>query len=178
MLRGHKVMLDSTLAALYGVETRRLNEQVRRNRARFPVDFLFELTASEFAHLKSQSATSSWGGRRKPQVVTLFAVQSAASPVIKSLLISRVDELRQARTERIALSIRSASAIPQWVGLATMATLTQLIIALAHAGKPGAMRSRRSKPQIQLSSAIVTHRYHFPSSAKMGNPSAIRSIFA
>ena len=66
MLRGHKVMLDSTLAVLYGVETRRLNEQVRRNRARFPPDFLFELTVSEFAHLKSQSATSSWGGRRKP----------------------------------------------------------------------------------------------------------------
>ena len=66
LFRGHKVMLDSTLAALYGVETRRLNEQVRRNRARFPADFLFELTVSEFAHLKSQSATSSWGGRRKP----------------------------------------------------------------------------------------------------------------
>ena len=66
LFRGHKVMLDSTLAALYGVETRRLNAQVRRNRARFPADFLFELTVSEFADLKSQSATSSWGGRRKP----------------------------------------------------------------------------------------------------------------
>jgi hypothetical protein len=63
-LRGLRVMLDADLAALYGVETRRLNEQVRRNRERFPQDFIFELTPEEFAGLKSQFATSSWGGRR------------------------------------------------------------------------------------------------------------------
>lgn len=65
VLRGQKVLLDAELAALYGVTTRRLNEQVRRNRRRFPEDFLFELTAAEFANLKSHFATSSWGGRRK-----------------------------------------------------------------------------------------------------------------
>ena len=65
IVRDQKVILDSDLAALYGVATRRLNEQVRRNRARFPEDFIFELTAEEFANLKSQIATSSWGGRRK-----------------------------------------------------------------------------------------------------------------
>jgi hypothetical protein len=65
VLRGQKVLLDAELAALYGVTTRRLNEQVRRNRSRFPVDFLFELTTEEFANLKSHFATSSWGGRRK-----------------------------------------------------------------------------------------------------------------
>ena len=64
-IRRQKVILDADLAELYGVETRRLNEQVRRNRDRFPADFIFELTAEEFAHLKSQYATSSWGGRRK-----------------------------------------------------------------------------------------------------------------
>lgn len=64
--RGQRFLLDSDLAALYGVETRRLNEQVRRNRSRFPPDFIFELDATEFANLKSQFATSSWGGRRKP----------------------------------------------------------------------------------------------------------------
>jgi len=58
-------MLDSALAELYGVTTRRLNEQVRRNRSRFPDDFLLELTAREFHNLKSHFATSSWGGRRK-----------------------------------------------------------------------------------------------------------------
>ena len=65
VLREQKVLLDSDLAALYGVQTRRLNEQVRRNQGRFPKDFIFELTAEEFANLKSQFATSSWGGRRK-----------------------------------------------------------------------------------------------------------------
>jgi hypothetical protein len=65
VLRGHRVLLDADLAALFGVTTRRLNEQVRRNRARFPADFLFELTTQEFANLKSHFATSSWGGRRK-----------------------------------------------------------------------------------------------------------------
>jgi len=58
-------MLDADLATLYGVQTRRLNEQVRRNTERFPEDFVFQLTPAEFAHLKSQFATSSWGGRRK-----------------------------------------------------------------------------------------------------------------
>jgi hypothetical protein len=65
IIRGNRVLLDSDLAALYEVETRRLNEQVRRNRSRFPPDFIFELTAPEFANLKSHFATSSWGGRRK-----------------------------------------------------------------------------------------------------------------
>jgi hypothetical protein len=65
VMREQKVLLDSDLAALHGVETRRLNEQVRRNRARFPADFVFELSAEELADLMSQFATSSWGGRRK-----------------------------------------------------------------------------------------------------------------
>ena len=65
LVRGLRVMLDADLAALYGVQTRRLNEQVRRNRDRFPDDFVFELTSEEAGNLKSQSATSSWGGRRK-----------------------------------------------------------------------------------------------------------------
>jgi hypothetical protein len=57
--RGEKVILDSDLAALYGVETRRLNEQVRRNIDKFPEDFMFQLTKEEFTDLKSQIATSS-----------------------------------------------------------------------------------------------------------------------
>jgi hypothetical protein len=65
LVRGQRVILDATLADIYGVTTRRLNEQVRRNRRRFPEDFLFELTARELDNLKSHFATSSWGGRRK-----------------------------------------------------------------------------------------------------------------
>ena len=65
VIRDKKVMLDEDLAELYDVETRRLNEQVKRNKARFPMDFMFQLTKEEFENLKSQFATSSWGGRRK-----------------------------------------------------------------------------------------------------------------
>jgi ORF6N domain len=79
-IRGQKVMLDEDLAVLYEVETRRLNEQVRRNSKRFPEDFMFQLTAEEFANLKSQFATSSWGGRRKlPFVFTEHGAIMAAS---------------------------------------------------------------------------------------------------
>jgi hypothetical protein len=79
-VRGDRVLLDEDLASLYGVETRRLNEQVRRNRRRFPRDFVFELTREEFANLKSQSATSSWGGRRKlPLAFTEHGAIMAAS---------------------------------------------------------------------------------------------------
>jgi len=65
LLRGHRVMLDADLATLYEVSVRRLNEQVGRNRDRFPEDFMFQLSREEHANLKSQFATSSsWGGRR------------------------------------------------------------------------------------------------------------------
>lgn len=65
VVRGQKVMIDEDLAEMYNVETRRLNEQVKRNAKRFPKDFMFTLTQKEFENLKSQNATSSWGGRRK-----------------------------------------------------------------------------------------------------------------
>lgn len=80
LVRGQKVILDGDLARLYGVETRRLNEQVRRNLERFPEDFMFALTDQELRSLKSQIATSSWGGRRKkPLVFTEHGAIMAAS---------------------------------------------------------------------------------------------------
>ena len=82
LIRGHKVMLDEDLAVLYGVETKRLNEQVKRNNDRFPADFMFQLTKEEFENLKSQFATSSleWGGRRKlPYVFTEQGVAMLSS---------------------------------------------------------------------------------------------------
>jgi hypothetical protein len=63
-LRGHRVLLDSTLAGLYGVTTKVLIQAVKRNRERFPPDFLFELKNHELTNLRSQFVTSSWGGRR------------------------------------------------------------------------------------------------------------------
>jgi hypothetical protein len=65
VIRGVKVMLDSDLAELYGVETKNLNKAVSRNIKRFPIDFRFQLTKEEFENLKFQFGTSSWGGTRK-----------------------------------------------------------------------------------------------------------------
>ena len=80
LIRGQRVILDQDLAELYGVETRRLNEQVKRNLDRFPSDFMFQLTAKEWTHLKSQFATSSWGGRRTtPCAFTEHGAVMAAS---------------------------------------------------------------------------------------------------
>ncbi len=71
-VRGHKVMLDADLAKVYGVPTSRLNEAVKRNSDRFPIDFAFQLTPEEFTCLISQIAISSsgHGGRRKRPWVT------------------------------------------------------------------------------------------------------------
>lgn len=70
-VRGYKVMLDFDLAEMYQVETRVLNQSVKRNIKRFPSDFMFQLTLNEWNNLKSQLVTSSWGGSRKlPSVFT------------------------------------------------------------------------------------------------------------
>jgi hypothetical protein len=84
LIRGHKVMLDAHLAELYQVATKRLNEQVHRNLARFPRDFAFQLTADETANLRSQFATSSWGGRRTPPYVFTEHGVAMLSSVLKS----------------------------------------------------------------------------------------------
>jgi phage regulator Rha-like protein len=63
-IRGQKIMLDQDLAELYGVETKQLKRQVRRNMTRFPIDFMYELTNEELQNLRSQIGTSSWGGTR------------------------------------------------------------------------------------------------------------------
>ena len=65
VIRGQKVMLDSDLADLYQVPVKRFNEQVARNRDRFPEDFMFQLSVDEQVNLRSQFATSSWGGPRE-----------------------------------------------------------------------------------------------------------------
>ena len=65
MIRGHRVMLSTDLADLYAVEPRVLIQAVKRNKDRFPPDFMFQLTEQEFNHLKSQFVTSSWGGLRR-----------------------------------------------------------------------------------------------------------------
>ncbi len=87
-VRNVQVMLDSDLAEIYGVETKRLNEQVKRNIGRFPGDFLFQLTADEFSILKSQIATSSWGGRRTmPYAFTELGVAMLSSVLSSDVAI-------------------------------------------------------------------------------------------
>jgi hypothetical protein len=79
-LRRQRVLLDRDLAEIYGVSTGRLNEAIKRNTARFPEDFIFQLTEPEAQNLRSQIAISSWGGRRYlPFVFTEYGAIQAAN---------------------------------------------------------------------------------------------------
>jgi hypothetical protein len=86
-MRGQKVLLDRDLAALYGVETKRLNEQVRRNLARFPAEFMFKLTDAEYGALRSQFATLNAGrGQHRKYLPYAFTEHGAimAATVLSS----------------------------------------------------------------------------------------------
>lgn len=100
--REQKVMLDSDLALLYGVETKVLNQAVKRNMNRFPSDFMFQLEEEEFEILKSQIVTSSWGGRRKLPYV--FTEQGIA--MLSSVLTSHVAVEVNIRIIRIFTNLR------------------------------------------------------------------------
>jgi hypothetical protein len=110
-------MLDSDLADLYEVATKSLNLAVRRNMERFPADFMFQLTAQEFADLRLQAETSSWGGRRtRPYAFTeqgvamLSAVLGSARAVVVSVEIMRTFvRLRQVLGSHTALARQLAA---------------------------------------------------------------------
>ena len=85
-LRGQRIMLDSDLARIYGVDTRTLNQAVKRNYHRFPNDFMFQLTEDEFTNLISQIVISSWGGRRKLP----FAFTEHGAVMLASVLNSSI----------------------------------------------------------------------------------------
>lgn len=87
LLRGQRVMLDADLAALYGVAVKRLNEQVKRNSARFPADFMFQLTDAEISALRSQIATMKRGrGQHRKYLPFVFTEHGAimAATVLNS----------------------------------------------------------------------------------------------
>jgi hypothetical protein len=91
LIRGMKVMLDRDLAEMYEVETKVLKQSIKRNLDRFPEDFMFELTDEEFENLKSQIATSSWGGTRyNPMVFTEQGVAMLSS-ILKSPIAIQVN---------------------------------------------------------------------------------------
>ncbi|MFN3528664.1 MAG: ORF6N domain-containing protein [Bacteroidia bacterium] len=96
-LRGQKVLLDFDIASLYGIETKQLKRQVKRNLSRFPADFMFELTPEEWENLRYQSGTSSWGGIRYPPfafteqgVAMLSSVISSEQAIEVNIAIMRV----------------------------------------------------------------------------------------
>src|SRR2546422_5659775 len=117
ILRGERVLLDADLADLYGVKTKRLNEAVRRNRARFPSDFMFQLSAEEARYLRSQFATSSsggYGGRRylpyaftEQGVAMLSSVLGSPRAIAVNVLIMRTFvQLRRAEGQYAELRQR------------------------------------------------------------------------
>jgi hypothetical protein len=109
-IRRHRVILDADLARLYGVPTKRLNEQLRRNADRFPEDFAFQLTSHEWAVLRSQFATSksgSGGRRYEPYVFTEHGALMAAN-ILNSVQAVRMSvEVVRAfvRLRQMALSV-------------------------------------------------------------------------
>ena len=104
-IRGQKVMLDSDLATLYQVQTKVLNQAVKRNIKRFPSDFMFQLTKEEFLNLKSQNVTSSWGGIRKMPYV--FTEQGVA--MLSGLLNSDIAIAVNIKIMRAFVQIRKLS---------------------------------------------------------------------
>ena len=86
LIRGHKVLLSTHLAELYDVEPRVLIQAVKRNRDRFPADFMFQLNPGEFADLKSQTVISKWGGVRR---ATPYAFTQEGVAMLSSVLRSK-----------------------------------------------------------------------------------------
>ena len=122
-IRGQKVMLDSELAELYGVETRRLNEQVARNADRFPEDFMFRLNENEFESLMSQIATSKRGGRRKLPymfsehgVLMLSSVLNSKQAIQVNIQVMRIfTRIRQMLMDNTEYAWRSKRSKPNWI---------------------------------------------------------------
>jgi len=93
LVGGQKVMLDSDLAALYGVTTKRLNEQVRRNLKRFPQDFMYQLSAEEFESLRSHFATLKIG-RGKHRKYLPYVFTDIMLPLNREIFCDSLCELR------------------------------------------------------------------------------------
>ena len=91
LVRGKKVMLDKDLSEMYGVETKALNQAVKRNIERFPKDFMFVLNKKEFQRLRSQIVTSSWGGSRYPPIAFTEQGVSMLSSVLNSPVAIQVN---------------------------------------------------------------------------------------
>lgn len=113
IIRDRKVMLDRDLAALYNVETKALKQAVRRNKDRFPEDFMFELNNQEFTILRSQFVTSRWGGARytpmaftEQGVAMLSSVLNSKMAIQVNIQIMRVfTQMREVLTDNLNLKL-------------------------------------------------------------------------
>jgi hypothetical protein len=113
-IRNQRVMLDQDLAAIYGVETRVVNQQVKRNINKFPADFMFQLTKNEYDNLKSQNVTASWGGRRtlpyafteRGAVQLASVIRSERADKISVTVVRVFTELRNILAENVSLKKR------------------------------------------------------------------------
>jgi len=110
-IRNQRVMLDHDLADLFGVETRVVNQQVKRNINKFPSDFMFRLSKEEYENLKSQFVSSSWGGRRtlpyafteKGMIMLSNVIRSPKADDISVLVVRTFTELRNLLAENKSL---------------------------------------------------------------------------
>lgn len=123
IIRGQKVMLDVDLADLYQVQTKVLNQQVKRHLKRFPEDFMFQLSVTEFENLKSQFVTSSWGGTRKlPFVFTeqgvamLSGILNSDRAISVNIQIMRIfTKIRQMLTDTTELRLDIEKIKRNWI---------------------------------------------------------------
>lgn len=105
VIRGEQVLLDSDLAQLYGVETKNLKRQVRRNAIRFPEDFMFELTAEEYTSLRCQNGTLKTG-RGEHSKYAVFAFTASGIAMLSSVLTSETAALANIRIMRAFVAMR------------------------------------------------------------------------
>jgi hypothetical protein len=151
VIRHERVMLDADLAALYGVETGRLNEAMRRNLARFPKDFMFQLTADEARNLRSQIAISSsggYGGRRylpyaftEQGVAMLSSVLNSRRAIAVNILIMRTFvQLRRTEGQYAELRQRIGELAQRVHGHDEL--LAEILMALEALAQPAATSSR------------------------------------
>lgn len=112
-IRGQKIMLDRDLAELYGVETKQLKRQVRRNEERFPQDFMFEINSEELENLRCQFGASRWGGTRyapmaftEQGVAMLSSVLNSPTAIKVNIQIIRVfTKIRQVLDDSLAIKL-------------------------------------------------------------------------
>ncbi|HKJ46628.1 MAG TPA: ORF6N domain-containing protein [Balneolales bacterium] len=145
IIRNQKILLDHDLAELYGVETRVLKQAVRRNKERFPDDFMFELTKEEYNNLRSQNVSSSWGGTR--YLPMAFTEQGIA--MLSSVLKSKQAVEVNIQIMRVFVKMR------KWVE-----NYQELLKRIKKLEKEGEDREEAISKMYQLLTQLIKHENH------------------